>query len=177
MAKIGLSSFFKQKPPKFKAKLTDTRNPNELVNLYANNNGTAKKCIVHKEFACHYPPVLNAVFNGHFLEGQTQEYHLDTTESTAEFLVQYLYSQQLEVHQLESKVYNKEESQGLINAWILGDELLMPGFQNGCLRKIREVETCLRKSIGFNLRDVRERTGEGSQLRRYVVESAVRYVT
>jgi hypothetical protein len=77
------------------------------------------------------------------------------------------------VHQLESKVFNSTESQGLINAWILGDELIMPGFQNECLHRISDVEKTLRKSIGLDMHEMWEKTGEGSKLRMYFVDRMV----
>lgn len=51
-----------------------------------------------KEFACFYSPVLNAAFNGEYVESQTQSYLLeDVAASTCRFLVQWLYTQCFDV--------------------------------------------------------------------------------
>lgn len=57
-----------------------------MVTLYA-GEGDDHKFTVHKDFVCHYSPVLKAAFESDFIEGQTQSYRLkDTSERTVKLL-------------------------------------------------------------------------------------------
>lgn len=52
--------------------------------------------LVHKDFACHYSPVLRAAFNSSFIEGETQTYDLDDVEEeTVRLLVHWIYTQSI----------------------------------------------------------------------------------
>lgn len=66
--------------------------------------------MVHKEHACHHSPVLNAAFNSPMIEGQTQTYTFeDTSQEAVQYLVQWLYSQQIHVGCLKEWVDNGDE--------------------------------------------------------------------
>ena len=59
------------------------RNSHQLVTLYAGQQEEAKSFLIHKDFACHYSPVLKAALNSNFVEGQTQSYRLDEENGEA----------------------------------------------------------------------------------------------
>jgi hypothetical protein len=54
-----------------------------LVTLYAGQQEEAESFLIHKDFACHYSPVLKAALNSDFVEGQTQSYRLDEENGEA----------------------------------------------------------------------------------------------
>ena len=95
------------------------RNPAELVTLEVGPE--KKKFIVHKEFACHYFPVLKAAFNSEFIEGQTQTYVLEeVTEPVARLLVDWLYTQKLDICRYENDHPKRvEEGLSLCRLWVL----------------------------------------------------------
>jgi hypothetical protein len=99
----------------------------------------AKKFVVHEEFASHYSPVLRAAFTGQFVKAQLLEYHLDATEEAVELLVAWVYTQQVSMHQLETDTYGLGVVGNLIGAWILGDGLILPAFQNACFRRLVDI--------------------------------------
>lgn len=71
----------------------------------------AKEFTVHKEFACHYSPVLKATFNSNFIEGQTQTYNLDDIEvEVVRLLVHWLYTQSVGVPSLDIEQNEKLEA-------------------------------------------------------------------
>jgi hypothetical protein len=53
--------------------------PEAIVTFLIGPGDSPKKFIVHKEHACHHSPILNAAFNGNFVEGQTQTYRIEDT--------------------------------------------------------------------------------------------------
>ena len=48
-----------------------------MVTIYAGQNPHATPFVMHKDFACHFSPVLKAAFKSGFIEGQKQEYRVD----------------------------------------------------------------------------------------------------
>jgi uncharacterized protein YegP (UPF0339 family) len=73
----------------------NSRKPAELVTLYAGKSD--EKFVVHKEFACHYSPVLKAAFNSEFIESQTQTYRLeDAADKAVRLLNHWMYTQTLD---------------------------------------------------------------------------------
>ncbi|KAH7363880.1 hypothetical protein BKA65DRAFT_388657, partial [Rhexocercosporidium sp. MPI-PUGE-AT-0058] len=69
-------------------------NPASIITLKVGKDESVKEFIVHKDYACHFSPVLKAAFNSSFLEGQTQVYQLkDTHEGVVTMLVHWLYHQ------------------------------------------------------------------------------------
>jgi hypothetical protein len=122
--------------------LTISRDPDAFVNFLIGPD--EKKFIVHKEFACHYSPVLNAAFNSQFIEGQTQTYRLeDTMEGTFRLFVQWLYYQQLELLQLQDGEFDhdlaSDEDKRLFGLWILTDKLGAPHLQNLAIESIEKI--------------------------------------
>lgn len=73
-----------------------TRDPKSLVTFIVGSEGSTKEYLVHKEIACHHSSDLKAAFNSEFIEGSTQTYRLeDVSEASFNFLMQWLYSQSL----------------------------------------------------------------------------------
>ena len=117
------------------------------------------------EFACYYSPVLNAAFKGPFIEGQSQTYNLEDTDTTAfRMLVHWLYTQKLDLtlEELENPTalddtltptnqpspedLPEEEDQiresvsahelHLVQLWVIADRLLIPALQNAAIETL-----------------------------------------
>jgi hypothetical protein len=129
-----------------------------------------KKFIVHKEFATHYSPVFEAAFNSEFYEGQTQTYRIfDTPESAVCLLVHWLYTQKVDLAQIEDSQVNMSASDLLICLWILADKLIIGSLQNAV---IHELERLSIESNGVNvasLKYVYENTTQDSKLRQLLL--------
>ncbi|KAE9374856.1 hypothetical protein N431DRAFT_481996 [Stipitochalara longipes BDJ] len=70
--------------------------PTEMVTFLVGKN--EERFNVHKEFACHYSPVLKAAFNSNFIEGQTQTYRLeDMRPSAFRLLAKWFYSERIDL--------------------------------------------------------------------------------
>lgn len=103
--------------------------------------------IVHKQVACHRSPVLRAAFNGPYIEGQEQSYYLEgVTERTAQFLVQWLYTEKLVIDRLKDDWVDSDVNRGearedydLMDLWILGDFLQMPALQNYTIKAVERI--------------------------------------
>jgi hypothetical protein len=141
------------------------RTPNDIVTLIVGEGDSTKEFSVHKEHVCHYSPVLNPAFNGSFVEGQSQTCRLHANESTAQFLLQWLYTQRLDILQLRTKKYDKEECDSLVRLWILGDYLLIPQLQNYVIDSLFVVMKQFQLTPIHGLRYIYEHTSTDSKLR------------
>ena len=156
--------------------LTFFRDPEALVTFVIGPD--EKKFLVHKEFACHYSPVLKAAFNSNFIEGQTKTYRLDdTTEGAFQLFVQGLYSQRLEIPLLQDenmKHTNTEAANGgwesLCRLWVLTDKLEMPRLQNLAIESIYKFGEETNEAPTRQLHFIYDNTSAGSPLRRYMVD-------
>ncbi|KAE8446884.1 hypothetical protein EG329_011515 [Mollisiaceae sp. DMI_Dod_QoI] len=175
MAKRTLSSSVKRRE-------ATLQNSSQLVTLFAGNG--AEKFVVHKDFACHYSPVFQAAFSSQFVEGQTQEYRLkDTTAEAIRLLVNWFYTQKVEVRQLgpEGNFSTKEvnmkfkhhEDITLVELWVLADKLLLPRLQNTIVEEMQRLREQLRLAPINCYALAYEKTQEGSPLRRFLVDSSV----
>jgi len=76
----------------------------ELVTILVKGTLTSKEFKVHKGFAVHYSPVFKSAFNSSFKEGRTQTYELeDTTKGAVQLLVEWIYTQKLDLNGLEEE--------------------------------------------------------------------------
>ncbi|TVY34854.1 hypothetical protein LSUB1_G005410, partial [Lachnellula subtilissima] len=152
---------------------TSFSNPTELVTLEVGPE--KKKFILHKEFACHYSPVLKAAFNSEFVEGQTQTYVLEeVTEPVARLLVDWLYTQQLDICRYE-KGHPKKSEEGLSLCRLWPDKLLLPGLQNLIVRTFEEINQETMVTSTSCIRYVYENTCEGSPLRKLLLHQCACY--
>ncbi|KAE8446886.1 hypothetical protein EG329_011517 [Mollisiaceae sp. DMI_Dod_QoI] len=168
--------------PKFKKKVQPKfKHPNEFVTLIANKDNAGVKFTMHKEFACHYPPVLKAAFEGEFVEAQTQTYIIsDYEEDVVRDLVEWFYSQQVSglcsilPFKIERFEHSAKITLNLTKLWILADNLLIPGLQNYTIRQLKGV--CNYYNYGplqcFTF--VYEHTGSSSPLRRWFLQRCAR---
>jgi hypothetical protein len=121
--------------------------PEAIVTFLIGPGDSPKKFIVHKEHACHHSPILNAAFNGNFVEGQTQTYRIeDTSPGAFQFFVQWLYRQEVDLFQLRNFDTTEEdepqmfaEDMDLAELWVLADKMAMPPLQNLVVSKIIEI--------------------------------------
>lgn len=66
-----------------------SRDSNSLVTFIIGKEGETVKFTAHKEVVCYHSKVLDAAFNGDFIERQTQIYRLeDTTEGVFKLFMQ-----------------------------------------------------------------------------------------
>jgi hypothetical protein len=156
-----------------------SRDPDVLVTFFIGPD--EKKFLVHKEFACHYSPVLKAAFNSQFIEGQTQTYRLkDTTEGIFRLFVQWLYYQQLELLQLQDDDVVDDlaiyEDKSLFGLWILADELNVPRVQNLVIESIEKYHYKINAIPTLQLRYIYDNTSVGSPLRRYMFDLCRKYI-
>jgi hypothetical protein len=179
VANEGLGSGFACQPSKSRLEvatklfLTISRDPDAFVTFLIGPD--EKKFIVHKEFACHYSPVLNAAFNSQFIEGQTQTYRLeDTTEGTFRLFLQWLYYQQLELLQLQDGNVDDnlviDEDESLFGLWILADKLGAPHLQNLAIESIEKIRYKTEGLALSHLHYIYDNTSTGSLLREYMVD-------
>jgi hypothetical protein len=96
------------------------------------------KFIVHKSFVCHYSPVFKLAFDIGIMERQTRRYRLgNTSANTAQLLVQWLYTQKVDIRKITEKLAGERKSQSLVQLWILAEKLEMPRLQNAVVREFQ----------------------------------------
>jgi hypothetical protein len=129
-----------------------------------------KKFIVHKEFACYYSPVFKAAFNSDFYEGQTQTYRIfDTPESAVCLLVHWLYTQKVDLAQIDGSQNNILASDLLICLWILADKLLIGSLQNAVIHELERLSMELNGVNVATLKYVYHNTTPDSKLRQLLL--------
>ncbi|CZR54723.1 uncharacterized protein PAC_04607 [Phialocephala subalpina] len=154
--------------------------PGDVVTFYVTEDGEEQKFVIHREYVCHYSPVLKAAFNSNFIEGQTGEYRLDDiTHGTFNLLVQWLYHQKVDLAHLKSGFNEKndlailtEEKLNLFQLWVLADKFSIPGLQNCVVDHIREGANLNDRDFLFPVKAydyVYNNTAPDSPLRRLVV--------
>jgi hypothetical protein len=154
--------------------LTRDRKSHELVTIYVTKSSDTlalKTFVIHKEFACHYSPVFKAAFNSKFWEGQTQTYRMvdDAPESAVHLLVHWLYTQKVDLAQIEGSAKEMSENDHLVRLWVLADRLLIGSLQDAVIHELEE------RSIEYNsanvavLKYVYENTNPDSKLRRLLL--------
>lgn len=144
------------------------RDPMSTIILTSGDGDGAKAFLVHKEVACHYSPVLAKAGDRYQLK--------QFSERAVRFLVQWLYSQQLVVEQLQrdhAEIYTdsvKEEDSALVELWSLARELKIPSLQNVA---INTIDAIYRKIEDFPTNDsiahAYETTTFGDELREFLV--------
>lgn len=137
-----------------------------MVTLTTGNGSSVKKFVVHKDFACHYSPVLQAAFNGDFIEGRTRIYPLgDVEQEVVSLLVNWFYTQEIILESLERDECVEGDWGNIPRLWVLADKLLIPRLQNACISKLVELEEKFRRVATGILHYVYSNTAKGSPLR------------
>jgi BTB/POZ domain len=133
--------------------------------------------MVHKEVACYHSKVLDAAFNGSFIESQTKTYELeDTSEEAFRLLMQWLYSQKLVLKQLNDSEQpdgqtSLAEDKSLVELWVLADRLGMPRLKNFVLKAIYDISEKWFAMSASTFSYIYEHTAPDSLLRQYTVAS------
>ena len=139
-----------------------------MVTLQAGQFRHSPKVIVHREFACHYSPVLKAAFDSDFKEGQTQIYNLiDASDQSVTLLGQWLYTQRLDVH--ISEIGHFEKARILCELWILADKLRIPRLQNTILHQLEAHCEFANVVPTSSIRYIWDNTSPGAGLRRWLL--------
>ncbi|KAH7363913.1 hypothetical protein BKA65DRAFT_390126, partial [Rhexocercosporidium sp. MPI-PUGE-AT-0058] len=154
-------------------------NPVTLVTFLIGPKDDLTKFVIHKEFACYHSPVLDAAFNGDFVEGQTQTYRLeDVSASAFRLFSQWIYTRKLELLQMSSKVKDITDStpdpylqqdMDLAMLWILADKFAMPRLQNGVILCMNHVSNSLQRLPQKTFHYIYENTTPGSPLRKMTI--------
>ncbi|TVY50522.1 hypothetical protein LCER1_G005361 [Lachnellula cervina] len=160
---------------KEKTRCQTFRNPTQLVTLEFG----PEEFVVHKDFACHYSPVLKAALNSDFIEGQTQTWTIKKPQkTTGRLFVHWLYFQQL----LDRDDWEPSEDEDenldlpLIQLYMLADKLLIPRLQNTIIQVMHQhVRENTLTSINA-LDYVYENTKMGSLLRRFILDLCACYM-
>ncbi len=127
---------------------SSNRSPDTIVTFLIGPGDSPKKFIVHKEHACYHSPVLDAAFNGNFVEGQTHTYRIeDTSPGAFRLFVQWVYRQELDLFQLKSSDVEEPddpdqchvEDMELAELWVLADKMAVPALQNSVISKIIKI--------------------------------------
>ncbi|KAH7417491.1 hypothetical protein BKA64DRAFT_636849 [Cadophora sp. MPI-SDFR-AT-0126] len=166
-ARVFAPETSKRRSPASKSKTRATiSNPTSMATLTTGSGHSIKQFVVHKDFACHYSPVLKAAFNSNFLEGRTQVYHLDDVEEeVGSLLVNWLYSQDLVVESIEKEENVPYEAVHLVQLWVVADKLLIPQLQNLVIQKLIKREKILGIIPIDTLTDLYKTTSKDSPLR------------
>jgi hypothetical protein len=99
---------------------------------------TKTKFVVHKSFACHYSPVLKEFFATLTVEGRLRKYRLrGTSSNTAQLLVQWIYTQKVDVRRITEQPAGEVKSQSLVSLWVLAEKLQIPRLQNAVIRELQ----------------------------------------
>jgi hypothetical protein len=155
----------------------------EFVTLFAGDN--PQKFVVHKEFACHYSPVLKAAFNSNFIEGQTQTYRLeDTSVDALRLLLYWFYTQIVDTSEVDpfplpQSDFEKNEDgrtklvqlcSHLVELWVLAGSLIIPALQNMAMKEIVRGNGPSTGIATHCINYVYEKTTSGSPLRLFFVD-------
>jgi hypothetical protein len=155
----------------------------EFVTLFAGDN--PQKFVVHKEFACHYSPVLKAAFNSNFIEGQTQTYRLeDTSVDALRLLLYWFYTQIVDTSEVDPFPLPQsdfEKNDGgrtklarlcsqLVELWVLAGSLIIPALQNMVMKEIVRGNGPSTGIATHCINYVYENTTSGSPLRLFFVD-------
>ncbi|KAJ5047217.1 uncharacterized protein L3040_003058 [Drepanopeziza brunnea f. sp. 'multigermtubi'] len=141
-------------------KAPSLRRPQKVVTVIVGPEDTKETYIIHKGIICYYSPFFNAAFNGNFAEGETQTMRLDDVNSeTFGLLVDYLYTQQIDV---DPKDYDGNIIP-LAQLWVIAGRFFMPALQNKIMNELRTMvewaeEEGLRKFMHFAYEASVERT-------------------
>lgn len=122
-----------------------------------------KEYVVYKEFACYYSPMLNAAFNGPFIEGKSNTMTIDDFPfpKAFGFIQCWMYTMKIK-HPLRVPL----TLTSYCVAWILADRLLIPKLQNQAV-----IELCSKKLTLDKMPDLKliyGNTSPDSKLRRLV---------
>jgi hypothetical protein len=154
-----------------------------MVTLYAGDS--SEVFTVHKEFACHYSPVLKAAFSSNFVEGQTQTYTFqDTSNEAVRLLTHWFYTQTLDTQRFDTTDFEKATNNpdfragidGMFRLWVLAEKLLIPSLQNLVVRELisHRAKTGVTPTLYFNY--VYENTSAGSPLRRLILDTCAAFL-
>jgi len=150
----------------------------EFVTLVAGKGESSEEFGVHKEFACHYSPVLRAAFKSSFVVGRTQTYRFEEVAiDIVRLLVNWIYTQEL--HTAHDAEWGEEaclEDEYLAQLWVLADKLLIPSLQNMVKDKIQHRRNKSRSVAIWTLDYVWANTSGNSPLRRLMRDQCFRFV-
>lgn len=163
--------------------------------------GTApntKNFTVHKEVACFESPVFDHAFNEDVgsSEHESQTFCLENvTARTFQMLVQWMYSKTLNLRQIRrvreeiddytyfvspdapvSDAVKREEDMTMACLWVLAENLKMPVLQNILIDRIDRITNECHTIPCSTYHYIYRSTKSESLLRKYTMDSAIRYI-
>jgi hypothetical protein len=157
-----------------------------MVTFIIGEEGSQETFLVHKEVACDSTPVFERAFNSVFIEGQDQNYRItDTTRGAFQLLMQWMYSRDLELKQLDeawianpdNKYAADEEDHELVELWVLAEKYGIPALQNRVIEAMVDIGSITQCIPNGTFPYVYENTAKGSPLRRLCVAMVATYFT
>lgn len=146
--------------------------------MIADKDGAGVSFDVHKEFACHYSPVLKAAFNSKFVEGQTQAYAFPEYEpEVIRCFIEWIYSQQVSGAYSatdDRHIQFSEATLVLSKLWVLADSILVPKLQNYVIHELKRVCDSFQRIPTNSLEYIYLMTNSESPLRRWCFQWCVR---
>ncbi|CAG8980294.1 hypothetical protein HYALB_00008914 [Hymenoscyphus albidus] len=161
--------------PKLSKPVLTDKSSKELITLLSGPPTGLGKFVVHKCFAVHYSPVLKAAFEHQataVLNPLGNTYSLDEEDkTTTEFLVQWLYTQDIQPAQLKpDATYNCAEILSIIKLWLLAERLVIPSLQNAAIKKFNDCLNQFKMICHTEINYIWSATKEGSPLRLYYID-------
>jgi hypothetical protein len=137
-----------------------------IVTVVLKNGDTKETIPIHKNFIFYYSPYFNALFNGRFVEGETQRVELEDGPPAAfNLFVNWLYTQEIRKEFMDLL---NDDNTTLVEAWILADRFMVPRLQNQLMGRIR----CGGVPVNSWVR-LCEKTSPGSKLRSFIVDRTI----
>jgi hypothetical protein len=146
----------------------------EVVTLIAEPHhrelDTKNKFIVHKSFACHYSPVLKDFFDNKNVDRRLRKYHLrGTSSNTAQLLLQWIYTQKVDIGKIAERPEGEAKSQSLVFLWVLAENLQIPRLQNAVIRELQALRGRGEPVSTLSLKHVYENFPRANPLRRLLL--------
>ncbi|TVY13743.1 hypothetical protein LARI1_G008202 [Lachnellula arida] len=167
-----------------KSKIPSFSSPNDMVKFIIGTE-PQQEFMVHREFACHYSPVLYTEFNKQCIDGQIQVFRMEEENPKAfHHFVSWIYTRKIGYLVTGSKVSSaprsrvsqlvaqfSEQTTVLFHLWILAQELQIPRLQNvamNCLVLTGPLNSKLVGSLSFVMY---QRTDVESPLRHFMAQT------
>jgi len=144
------------------------RSGDDFVTFLIGKEGSEKKFLIHKSFACHYSPILKRVL-GSSEESPVVHHIKDTSEEAFSLLYQWIYEQALD-DAWDSEVNNQQAAHLIIELYTLAEKLRIPRLQNLAIEYFEEVLSRPIDRIDNLVSYCWENTKAGSPLRRLFVD-------
>ncbi|KAL8700404.1 MAG: hypothetical protein Q9224_000986 [Gallowayella concinna] len=141
-----------------------------VVKVKVGPEGAQEEFQPHAELLSYYSPFFKSMMSGNWVEAQTGIINLSADDPEVfEVFQNWLYG-----HDLGLVGDQVEDTSLILSLWVFGDKIQVPDFQNAAIEALRSaVVPPLPHTRTFRLQDIQtafEHTGEGSPLRKFIVD-------